>query len=181
MVRVTDPRAARSRGLSAFAGATTVALAPLVGIVALGVAMDGQSAIGPFSAVFLLWGVILPLLALYPGIAAFVARRVRESWLVMGAATLAPALVLAVRLSMETASAGRGTLAAAQWNLFTQSAFLVVGVALATAVSIRVAATLMRRAGFGWDVAGFVAGAIFYGLTGFATVFGWAKLWPATT
>ena len=99
----------------------------------------------------------------------------------MATAALTPALVLAVRLSMETATAGRGTPATAQWNLFTQSAFLVVGVALATAVSIRVAATLMGRAGFGWDVAGFFAGAISYGLAGFATVFGWVVLWPATT
>ena len=158
--------AALRRGLSGFAGATAVALL-LVGIVSLAVAMNG--------------GGTEPLLLLYPGIAAFGARRVHPGWLVVVAATLAPPLALAVHLFTYPLSLGRGTLAEAQATSFPPNAFFVAGVAVATAAAIGVSATFMRRAGLGWQIAGFAAGFLTWGVAYFVAAIAQGVLWPPTT
>ena len=70
--------------------AIAITLAPLVAILAIGIAMNGRPGIGALSAVALLWGVIAPLAAVYPGLAAILAMRSRAETAVVGIAAAAP-------------------------------------------------------------------------------------------
>jgi hypothetical protein len=153
-----------------------VALAPLVGILAVGIAMNGQPGIGPLSATALLWGVIAPLAAIYPGLTAFIAPRSRAEMAVVGVAVAAPAFALAIRLLMEPITAG---CPGCQPNLehgFVVRASLPAFVLMATFLAVEVASALMRRPGWPWAVAGVVLGAVTFGAGGLLSVIVWSLI-----
>jgi hypothetical protein len=153
--------------------AIAVALAPLVAIIAVSIATSGHDGIGPLSAAAVLWGVLVPLAAVYPGLAAFIAPRSRAETLVVGVAVAAPAFVLAIPLLMQPITSrfmgGRPDL----WHEFILRASLPVFVLLATFLAIVVASAAMSRAGRPWVVAGGVMGAMTFGAGGLLSLLAW--------
>jgi len=101
------PSAAIDRGPWSTGLALLVALVPLVVGVALGVATNGHDTVGPFTAAQLTYWVILPLGALYPTIAAVARRLAYAPTTILVVAAVAPAMVYATRILMETTQAGR--------------------------------------------------------------------------
>jgi hypothetical protein len=91
----TMDRSASERGPWSTGLALVVALAPLAIGVAIGIAMDGRSGLGPFSSATLVYWVILPLAALYPTIAAIARRMAYAPTTVLVVASIAPAMIYA--------------------------------------------------------------------------------------
>jgi hypothetical protein len=160
------------------APAIAVALAPLAVFIAVGVAMNGRPAVGPFSAWMLLWGVLAPLAAVYPGLAAFIATRSRAEMAVVGVAVAAPAVVLAIPVLMGPTTVGCAGCQPGLWHAFIVPASLPVLVLLATFLAIEVASAAMHRAGELWVVAGAAMGAVTFGAGGLLSLILWNLVEP---
>jgi hypothetical protein len=158
------------RPLTVTAGqsAILILLVPLVALVA------GLSGPLPNEIVF---GVVAPLLAVYPGLSAFIAKRSRAQTAVIGIAAAAPAFILAIRLLTEPVTEGR--LYGREpdlWHIFAVRASLPALVLIATFGAIEVARAALRRPGRAWVIASFVLGAVAFGVGGLLAVVGWATL-----
>jgi hypothetical protein len=160
------------------APAIAAALAPLSVLVVVGVAMNGRPAVGPFSAWMLLWGVLAPLAAVYPGLAAFIATRSRAETAVVGVSVAAPAVVLAIPVLTGPTTVGCDACQPGPWHAFIVPALLPVLIFLATFLAVAVAAAAMRRAGELWVVAGAAMGAVTFGAGGLLSLILWSLVEP---
>jgi hypothetical protein len=122
-----------------------VALTPLVVGLALGVAMDNRPGIGPFSSDQLTYWVILPLIAIYPTVAAIARRMAYAPTTVLMIAAIAPALVYATRLALQAMPADRASHTAVTFGVVLQRAWPAAVLAAGTFVAIEIATAAIRR------------------------------------
>jgi hypothetical protein len=165
----------RSRAIPAVP-AIAIVLAPLFVIIGLGIAMAGRSGIGPVGALEITYGIIVPVAAIYPGLAAFVGQRSRIETVIVAVAAAAPAFALAARLVMEPITGRCLGCQPDLWHGFIVRASLPAFTVAATLLAIEVAAAVMRRPGREWVLAGFAVGAVTFGAGGLLSVMGWALI-----
>jgi len=122
----------------------------------------------------IVFGVIAPLMAVYPGLSAFIAQRSRAETAVIVIAAAAPAIILAIRLLTEPITARLPGGQPDLWHIFVVRASFPALILIATYAAIEVAAAALRRPGPAWVIAGLILGAVTFGVGGFLAVVGWA-------
>jgi hypothetical protein len=156
-----------SRGPWSTGLATLIALGPLIVGVAIAIAMEGRSQLGPLSSDQLLYWVLLPLGAIYPTVAAMARRMAYAPMTVLVVAAVAPSLVYATWLLIEPVpkdAFGHATITA---NVILQRGLPPAILAAGAFVAIEVATAAIRR-GVAVGVFGAIAAAAVFGAAAYA-------------
>jgi hypothetical protein len=166
----TMDRSASERGPWSTGLALIVALAPLAIGLAIGIAMDGQPALGPFSSAALVYWVILPVAALYPTIAAVARRMAYAPTTVLVVASIAPAMVYATLLAIRRLPTdSQGHAVPITLSTVVERAGPPALLAVGTFAAIEIATAAIKRGVaigfFGAILAAIVLAASFYGGT----------------
>jgi hypothetical protein len=155
------------RGSWPTAAAALVALVPLGVGLAIGIAMDGRSSLGPLTASQLLWFVLIPLGVIYPAVAAFARIQAYAPTTVLVVAAIAPAFALAARLLLQPLSLDRQ--ASVQVTEVLQRALPPAILAVGAFLAIEITTAGMRR-GILLGIVGWIAGAAVLGAFALAIV-----------
>jgi hypothetical protein len=158
-----------ARGSWPTAAAALVALVPLGVGLAIGIAMDGRSSLGPLTASQLAWFVLVPLAVIYPAVASFARIQAYAPTTVLIVAAIAPAFALAARLLLEPLSLDRQGQASVQLTDVLQRALPPAILAVAAFLAIEITTAGMRR-GILLGIVGWIAGAAVLGAFALAIV-----------
>jgi len=157
------------RGSWPTAAAALVALVPLGVGLAIGIAMDGRTSLGPLTASQLVWFVLIPLGVVYPAVAAFARIQAYAPTTVLVVAAIAPAFALAARLLLQPLSLDRHGQASVQVTEILQRALPPAILAVGVFLAIEITTAGMRR-GILLGIVGWIAGAAVLGAFALAIV-----------